>query len=88
MNLGLVNDLNESRWFDGYASTLTPFKSRTVSLLVKSIPNFGSKIAFNLLINFVARSIFGTLLLYHFVKLKIALSPDRVCGTELAKSNS
>jgi len=31
---------------------------------------------------------FGTLLLYHFVKLKIALSPDRVCGTELVKSYS
>ena len=59
MNLGLVNDLKESKWLEGYASIIQPFNSKTVSLLVKYIPSLLEKIAFNLLISLVAKSILG-----------------------------
>ena len=47
------------RWLDGYASIIQPFSSNTVSLLVKYIPSLLEKIAFNLLISLVAKSMLG-----------------------------
>ena len=59
MNLGLVNDMNKSKWLEGYASIIQPFNSNTVSLLVKYILSLLEKISFNLLISLVARSMLG-----------------------------